>query len=301
MLDKISSINWNDLNTFIAIAREKSLRGAARSLNVNHATIKRRLSMLEQALETRLFDRKPEGYFLSQAGEQLFISAVRMEEEMISAQRKITGNDNRPFGIVRVSVPPAMLRSFLSVEIANFSNKYPDIEIDIKATHLFSDIIRSETDVAIRMANEVNDDVVGRRVIQYAKAVYASKQYLENFDASEPEKHAWIGWGDDKPYRDWVKDMPFPDIPVRHKIFSNAMQIELARQGMGLVFVPCFLGDVEPDLMRVPETEAIPSDSIWVLLHRDLQKTAKVRAFVDYICDAIKKHRKLIEGQNPNI
>lgn len=299
MPDNFSSINWNDLIAFLAIAREKSLRGAARSLSVNHATIKRRLSMLEQSLETRLFDRSPEGHILSPAGEQLFISATRMEEEIISTQRKITGNDNRPFGCIKISVPPAMIGSFLSKELANFSRKYPDIEIDVKATHLFSDIRRGETDIAIRMANEVSDDVVGRRVIQYAKAIYASKNYLKDFDAGEPEKYTWIGWGNDKPYHDWVVDTPFPDIPVKHKIFSNAMQIELARHGMGLALLPCFLGDIELDLERVPNTNTILTNSIWVLLHKDLQKTAKVRVFVDFICDAIKKNRRLLMGNLP--
>lgn len=299
MPDNFSSINWNNLNTFLAIARNKSLRGAARSLNVNHSTIKRRLDILEQSLGTRLFDRNPEGYILSQSGEQLFISATQMEEEIISIQRKITGSDNKPFGTVKISIPPAMINSFLSKELANFSRKYPDIEINVKATHRYADIIRGETDVAIRMADEVSENVVGRRVIQYAKAVYASDDYLKNFDPKKYDKYSWIGWGDDKPYQNWVLDTPFPNVPIKHKIFSNAMQIELARNGMGLALLPCFLGDVEPDLVRVSGSEPILSNSLWVLLHKDLQKTAKVRVFVDFICKAIKKNKQLLIGNLP--
>ncbi len=296
-MDNFSSINWNDLNTFLAVARIKSLRGAARFLNVNHATVKRRLDMLEAALETRLFDRTPDGFLLSQAGETLMVTAEAMEEQLVSTSRRISGRDGEPFGTVRVSMPPAMLRSFVASEIAEFVKQNPAIEIDVKASHSYSDLARGEADVAIRMADQVVDDLVGMRVCQYAKGVYASKKYLEDFDSVTPEKHAWIGWADDKPYPDWVKDTPFPDLPVRHKVFSNALQIEMAKNGVGFSLLPCFLGDVEKDLIRVPGTDVTPSNSIWILFHRDLKRTARVRAFVDYMVDAIRQNRPLLKGK----
>lgn len=297
MTDNFSSINWNDLNTFLAVARTHSLRGAARLIKVNHATVKRRLSMLELSLGTRLFDRTPDGFMLSQAGETLLESAENMEKEMMSAHRKISGSDTKPTGTVRLSMPPAMLNSFLAKEIANFIKLYPDIEVDIKASHSYSDLARGEADVAIRMADFVADDLVGMRVIQYSKAVYASKEYLLNFKSADPKRHVWIGWADDKPYSNWVKDTPFPDLPIRHKVFSNALQVEFAKEGLGFCLLPCFLGDVEPDLMRVPGTAEAPSNSIWILFHRDLQKTARIRAFVDFMVSAIRSNRSLLEGK----
>ncbi len=297
MTDNFSSTNWSDLNTFLAVARNNSLRGAARSLRVNHATITRRLQSLETSLNTRLFDRKPEGFFLSQAGETLMISAEKVESEMLSVERKISGRDTKPAGIVRVIVPPAMLRSFLANELVEFTRHFPEIEIDVEASHSYSDIARGEADVSIRMAPDVNDDLVGRRIIQYSKGVYASKEFLRSFATMDPEKHSWIGWGEDKPYHNWVKDTPFPTLPIRHKIFSNALQIEAAKGGLGLSLLPCFLGDVEPKLSRVPDTEVIPSNSIWILLHRDLQKTARIRAFVDFMVAAILKHKPLLAGR----
>lgn len=297
MADNFSSINWNDLNTFLAVARSRSLRGAARSIKVNHATVKRRLHMLETSLGTRLFDRTPDGFLLSQAGETLMITAENMEKEMISAHRKISGHDAKPAGTVRLNIPPAMLHSFLANEIASFIKANPEIEIDVKASHSYSDLARGEADVAIRMADNVTDDLVGLRVIQYSKAVYASKNYLKNFKSADPEQHTWIGWADDKPYSNWVKDTPFPVLPVRHKVFSNTLQVELAKEGLGFSLLPCFLGDTEPDLLRVPGTTAMPSNSIWILFHRDLQRTARIRAFVDYMVDAIRRNRPLLDGR----
>lgn len=296
MTDSLSSTNWNDLCTFLAVARSKSLRGAARTLKVNHATVARRIGSLEGALEARLFDRKPEGFFLSQAGEILMASAEKMEEEILSVERKIAGRDTKPTGTVRVSVPPAMLRSFMATELVEFTRQYPDIEIDVEASHSYSDIARGEADVSIRMAKEVTDDLLGRRVIQYSKAIYASREFLRDFNPVDLSRHFWIGWGEDLPYPNWTKDTPFPELAVRHSIFSNILQIEAAKEGLGLSLLPCFLGDSEEGLQRVPGTEVYPSNSIWILLHRDLQKTARIRAFVDFMVTAIKKYRPLIEG-----
>ena len=197
---------------------------------------------MEAALNTRLFDRKPDGFFLSQAGEILMISAEKMEDEMLSVERKIIGRDTKPAGAVRLSVPPAMLRSFLAVELVEFTRQYPDIEIDVEASHSYSDIARGEADVSIRMAKDVTDDLVARRVIQYSKAIYASKEFLRDFDPIDRSRHFWIGWGEDLPYPNWTKDTPFPELPIRHSIFSNILQIEAAKEGLGLSLLPCFAG-----------------------------------------------------------
>lgn len=298
-MDRFLSIDWDDLRFFLAVDRAGTLRGAARALGVNHATVTRRLAALERDLDTRLFDRRPEGLTPSQAGEDLLGAAEKVEEELFAAQRRIGGRDSSPRGIVRLSVPPAMLRSFLTRELAAFARRNSGIELDVDASHSYSDLARREADVSIRMAEEVTEDLVGRRVIGYRKAIYASPAYLKtagngsNFD---PAVHSWIGWGEGLPYAAWPRDTPFPDLPVRHRLFSNFLQIEAAKDGLGLAFLPCFLADPEPGLVRVPGTGTLSGKSIWVLYHSDLRRTARVRTFIDFIIPAILKHRPLLEG-----
>lgn len=299
MPDRFSSIDWDDLRVFLAVHRAGTLRGAARDLGVNHATVTRRLALLEQGLEARLFDRRPEGLVASQAGEDLVVAAERVETELTAVQRRVGGRDDSPRGLVRLSVPPAMLRSFLARELVAFAQAHPGIELDVDASHSFSDLARREADVAIRMADEVTEDVVGLRVIRYRKAIYAAPGYLAaagDGRVPDPAVHCWIGWGDGLPSPSWTRDTPFPELPVRHRLFSNLLQLEAAREGLGLALLPCFLGDAEPGIVRVPGTATLDGKSIWLLYHRDLRRTARVRTLIDHLAPAIRRHRRLIEG-----
>ena len=299
-MDRFSSMNWNDIQAFLAVAREKTLRAAARELEVNHATVTRRLTSLEQALGVKLFVREPEGYALSQAGEDLLGSAERIEDECLAIQRKAAGRDAEPRGLVRVSIPPAMVHSFLAQVLMAFIGQYPQIELGVEASHEFSNLPRGQAEVAIRMADEVAGDLVGRRLVRYHKAIYLSRSYLATVDPQkgpEPHKHSWIGWGEDLPYPSWTGDTPFPTLPVRHRLFSNALQVEAAKAGLGLALLPCFLGDAEERLVRMPGTGSKADKSIWILFHPDFRQSARIRAFVDFLVEAVKKHRPLIQGE----
>ena len=296
-------MNWDDLRVFLAIHRSGTLRGAARSLGVNHATIKRRLTMLEDALGARLLDRRPDGFTATQAGEDLLTAAEQAEASLFAVQRRIGGRDTSPRGIVRVSIPPAMVRSFLAGELIAFAQAHTGIELDADASHHYSDLAGREADVSIRMAEDVTEDLVGRRVIGYRKAIYASPDYLATAGEGrrfDPSMHGWIGWGDGLPSPSWTRDTPFPDLPVRHRLFSNLLQAEAAKAGLGLSLLPCFLGDAEPGLVRVPGTGPLRGKNLWVLHHSDLRQTVRVRTFIDYIVPAILKHRRLIEGRAGN-
>lgn len=299
MADDFLSMNWDDIRFFLSVERAGSLRGAARALGVNHATVTRRLGLLERSLGARLFSRTRDGLVLSQAGEDLLGAAESVECDLSAAHRRIGGRDERPRGVVRLSVPPAMLRSFLTPELVAFADKHPGIELDVDLSHSFSDLGRREADVSIRMADEVTEDVVGRRVIDYRKAIYATPAYLETAAMGaqfDPARHSWIGWGEGLPHPGWPQDMPIANLPVRHRLFSNLLQVEAAKLGLGLALLPCFLGDPEPELLRVPGTAPLPGKSIWILYHRDLRRTARVRTLIDFLVPAILRHRRTIEG-----
>ena len=300
MPDRISSTDWDGLRVFLAVARARSLRGAARALGVNHATVTRRLKALETDLGTRLFDRTPDGLSASQAGEDLLSSAERIEDELFKVERRVVGRDTDPSGPVKVSMPFAILRGFLAPEIAAFSRQYPGIDLEIELTDSFSDLARREADVSIRMAHEVTDNVVGRRLVRYSKAIYAAPELLNSLDPhgvhGDP-RVAWIGWGEGTGLS-WIRDTPFANLPLRHRLSTHALQIEAAKAGLGLTMLPCFLGDPEPGLRRVPGSEPFPDRSIWLLLHSDLRDSARVRAFVDFMVSAIGGHRDLLEGRS---
>ena len=300
MPDQKLSIDWNDLRVFLAVFRAGSLRGAARRLQLNHATVNRRLRALEAGFGARLFDRSRDGFVPTQAGDDLLAHAERVEDELAQAQQNIEGRDGALSGELKVSLPYAILRGFLAPDLCRFSKCHPGITLDLELTDRFSDLGRLEADVSIRMAYGVSEDVVGRRLIQYAKSIYAAAALgaeASSLAAPTEQSRSWIGWQGGDGENAWVRETPFPDLPARHNMASHALQLELARAGLGLTMLPCFLGDQDPDLVRVPGAVAIADRSIWLLLRPDLRKTARVRAFVDFIAAAILSHRSLLEGR----
>jgi len=278
-------LDWDDLRLFLAVVRSGSLRGAAEQLAVNHATINRAIKRLESELGTRIFDRSPSGLALSQPGELLVPHAETMEQQIFDLSRKVAGVDERPAGIVRVSLPHALSQEFISPIVAKFARAYPDIEIILQITNAISNLNRQEADVSIRAAYEVTDDVVGRRLIRYMATAYASPQYLDDVGSLELGDGAgatWIGW-DTQNEPDWIATSPFPKAGVRHCFPEVHSQLGATAAGLGLAWLPSFLADMDPRIVRVPNVEAKPNRSIWLLLHSDLRKTARVRAFVDFV------------------
>lgn len=278
----MSKLDWDHLRIFLAAHRAGSLRGASDALGVNHATVRRAIQGLEDVLETRVFERSTGGLSLTQPGETLIDHAEEIERQTAQISRKISGLDASPKGVVRVSIPPSFAQGFLAPILASFTQKYPEIQIKIIATNRLSDLGRHEADVSVRVAREVEDDVIGRRLLRFVTGAFATPEYLANhpeLTVGDGAGAHWIGWGkDDK----WIKDSPFPKAGARHILPEILAQIELAAHHVGMVWIPCFLGDMDKRLVRIPDVPVKFDRSIWLLLHGDLRNSARVRAFVDH-------------------
>ena len=285
-------MDWDQMRVLLAIHREGSLRGAATRLNVNHATVARALRGAEEALGTGLFDRSARGLSLTQPGEIILPHAEEIERQMLEVYRRLTGLDSDPSGTVRVSLPPSFGQTFLLPILADFTAAYPDIRIDVVATNKLSDLSRQEADVSIRAAYRIDDDLVGRRLVDYVLAAFATPEYIKarpRIVEAQGEGAHWIGWGSSD---DWIAESPLPKAEARHSLPEVFMQMDAAAAGLGMAWVPAFLGDAHPALIRVPGVPTMPDRSIWVLLHGDLRRTARVRAFVDFLAEWISARRR---------
>ncbi|MEO0912060.1 MAG: LysR family transcriptional regulator [Pseudomonadota bacterium] len=285
-------LDWDHLRVFLAAHRAGSLRGASEALHVNHATIRRALAGLEEALGTRVFDRGASGLSLTHPGEELLAHAEEMERQATRLTRKLSGLDAKPSGTIRLSLPPSFAQGFLAPILASFSEAYPDIQVRVIATNKITDLARHEADVSIRIAYKVEDDVVGRRLFHYVTAAFATPAYLAahpDLQATGGEGAHWIGWGRDTA---WIRESPFPRARARHALPEIFMQLEAAANNMGMAYVPAFFGDLDPRLQRIPGTPVLENRSVWLLLHGDLRNTARVRAFVDHAADYLLRHRK---------
>lgn len=285
--------DWNDLRLFLAVARAGTLSGAAREIGVNHSTVFRRIGAFEETLGVRLFDRLPNGYALTAAGEAMQTSALRVEAEIAALDRRVTGQDLRLSGVVRITTVDMLAQGLLPRHLLAFRRAYPGIEIELTLGNATLNLTRREADVALRVGNQPPESLVGRRVGRLAFAVYGA----EADGATEPlAEKPWIGF--DAEHAPLVRAFAgfLPGVRPAFRVNSVAAAIAAARAGIGLATLPCGIADLDPGLTRVaPLPESFTLD-LWLLTHEDLRRTARIRAFLDFMAEALAQEAPLLEG-----
>ncbi len=293
-------MDWDDLRVFMAVAREGSLRAASRVLEVNNTTVSRRIRRFEARLGARLFDRTPGGYAITAAGEEILAAARRIEAEVQGVERRLSGHDARLSGDIVFTAPDSALLRLLMPDLVAFMDLYPEVTLEIDMSLETANLSAREADVALRATRRPPEHLIGRKVARIAQAPYATPAYLAARDpARDPGAARWIGWHDYVPRPDWVRAGPLPDTPVRGRIPSDVCQLEAARAGAGIALLPCYLGDTEPSLVRVPPGRTQGNHEYWLLTHRDLLATARIRTFWAYLLEVLERQRPLIEGERP--
>ena len=292
-LREAQSLNWDDLKFFLAVARQGTIRGGADSIRANHTTLARRLTVMEEQVGSRLFDRSNTGLVLTQLGEDLLPFAERVEEEMAAASRVIVGRDARPSGPIYITMPHGLALTSIMDDLTQFAETYPDITLNMNFTNSVEDLTRREADVSLRVAHEVSDDVVGRKLVQMSQAAYCSKAYARRVRDNGGEGLNMIGW--QEPETDttarWLQQSCYPKALLKHRVSELVPLISLAASGLGMAYLACNLGDRHPDLIRAPFQHPLPYRNLWLLLHRDLRNTTRVRLFVDFLAGQITRRR----------
>ncbi|MEO3415112.1 LysR family transcriptional regulator [Roseovarius sp. CAU 1744] len=291
--------DWDDIRYFLAVARSGSIRAAAAAIDVNHSTVSRRVDAFESRLGARVFERLPKGYFLTEAGEHILDLAQRIEADAMAVERRLAGRDANLGGILKVTLPNTVATKLIMPDLITFAEANPEIRLDLDVSLSMADLAWRQADVAIRISNDPPGNLVGRRLVKYARSIYASPDYLAERDLASSGGLEWIGWNDAVENPQWVRESPFPDAPVKHCVPNTLTHLEAAKNGMGICMLPCFVGDTEPGLRRLPPGNTEPDREIWLLTHEDLRNTARVRRFMDFMADAIISKRDLLEGRCP--
>lgn len=290
-------MNWDDVKIFLALMRFGTVRAAAEKLKISHSTVARRIDALETKLAVRLFDRMPSGYVLTLVGEDMLNVAENIEEEMEGLERRIVGQDHKLSGSIKVSMVDALATHLLMPYLAEFTAKYPDIELELETTYSAVNLDVREADIALRFTATPPDHLIGRRLLTCATSTYASQTYIENH-ALKPEQQGktgnWIGFGQHGAFPNWVKKSEYPTLAARGQILSLNVQLEACRAGMGLSMLPCFMAEKEVDLERLSEPRLDPKFELWILTHRDIRSNARVRIFSDFIMAEVKSQRQML-------
>ena len=290
-------MNWDDLRLFLAVTRSGSISGAAKQLDVQHSTVSRRMRQFEQKLGARLLERKKGGYELTQAGAHIKEAATKIEREVLGVDGALIGKDTHLIGSLRVTAINNMASTILMPMFADFSNQHPLVQLHIVVSNLDASLSQRDADVAIRLTNSPPDTLIGKRIVTVASTIYGSRQYIDKVrqENSEPK---WIGVDCCGFHKTWTKQACGEQT---HNFTSDDTLLTLAaiREGLGISILPCFMGDNDPALKRYCEPDPAYNLGLWVLLHPDLKRTARVLAFRDHMMSVINEKKDMFEGRCP--
>jgi DNA-binding transcriptional LysR family regulator len=303
--------DWEDLRCFIAMCRGGSVSAAARELGVNHSTVLRRLDSLERDLGVRLFERFQSGYAVTPAGETLQARLDGMEEQIAAARSAVAGHDQQLDGEIRITTTDTLARSLLMPSLARFQQRHPGVRLQLVLNNAFLNLNRREADVALRPSNTPPDTLVGRRLGALSSAIYASHSYLKaaakrgvgaaaghgggagrvgggariDRAAYDWAAHDWIGLDDSLAHLEqarWLAQNVPPE-RIRMRVDSLLAMVDAARDGMGMAPLLCHLADTERRLQRVAEPDPRFDTGLWLLTHRDLKDTARIKALTQFL------------------
>lgn len=302
---KLPRMDWNDFRLMLAIAEGGTLMAAARRLGVVQSTAFRQLNAIERRLGVRLFERGMGAYSPSAAGRRVIAAAERMAEAADEAERGVTGLDARLAGTVRVTTTDSVAEALLARPVAAFLAAHPALTVSVTVENRVVALARREADLALRAQRVTEPDLIGRRLSGIAWTVYAARPYLAERGAPRPPaafaEHALIGWDEaaaGAPALTWLERIAGNKVPA-YRANSIVAQLRAAEAGIGLALLPCFLGDPSPALERVLPPPAELMRELWIATHRDLQRTARVRAFMTFVGGALARERGLLEGKRP--
>lgn len=291
-------MNWDDVRLFLAVARSGQILAASRRLGINHATLGRRVTALEESLHARLLVRRTNGCELTPEGDAFFRTAERMEAEMLAAQAAAGRIDTVVAGTVRLGAPDGFGVSFLASRLGRLTRQHPQLKVQLVPVPRSFSLSQREADIAITIERPQQGRLISSKLTDYTLGLYASRRYLEEY--GEPERiealkaHARIGYVEDlifSPSLNFTGEI-MRDWDASFEISSAIGQTEAVRSGAGIGILHDYIGRQYPELMRV-----LPQVSIrrayWTTYHESSRDLMRIRTVIDFLNERVQEERHI--------
>jgi DNA-binding transcriptional LysR family regulator len=290
-------IDWDDIRYFLAVARGGSVRAAAERLKVNHSTVLRRIAQLEERLGAHMFEKLPSGYRLTDVGEEVLEFADQMEASSNLLETRVFGRDQSVRGLLRITLAPTLATHLLMPDFAEFARLYPEVEMEILSREEPLNLTNREADVAIRVVHDRNampPNLHGLKGPELFGGVYMSRDLLAAWRTGAAVHFRWIVKSKYDP--DWAHEGEIRAKEIPFQTTDAQAQIVAVRQGLGMTTLPCFIGDAEPLLVRVPGSGLHRHGTLWLLTQGETRKTKRVRLFTEFVSARLAAHGPLLAG-----
>lgn len=289
-------MNWDDVRIFLSVARAGQILGAARRLELNHATVSRRIAALERELGAKLFRRLTTGSEMTEEGERFLAVAERIEADMIAARAEIAGESDEISGVVRIGAPDGFGVAFLAPRLGALTERYPDLSIQLVPVPRSFSLSRREADIAITVERPTEGRLVAGKLVDYTLGLYASRAYAEKHglptSLTELKRHRLISYVPDLLISlslDYGPEI-MPDWQASFSVSSALGQTEAVRSGAGIGILHTFIARTHDDL--VPVTIAPPiRRGYWLVYHETVRPLRRVQVVSAFIAAAVEAER----------
>lgn len=293
-------MDWDKLRIFHSVAEAGSLTHAGEALHLSQSAVSRQIRALEESLDTTLFHRHARGLILTEQGELLFAATNSMSKRLEAASARIRDSEEEVFGVLRVTTTMGFGTLWLAPRLPKLYQKFPDLKIELMLEERVLDLPMREADVAIRMKEPAQADLIRRRLMNIRMRLYATPEYLAMNGApqklSDISEHRLISQNPNTPQvaAGALMVQSILEYDVRSSLTVNnyfgVLQGVLNHLGIGVL--PDYLWEDFPHLVRVlpeMESEEVP---VFLAYPEELRQSKRVGAFRDFVADEILAYRK---------
>ncbi|TVT46083.1 MAG: LysR family transcriptional regulator [Denitromonas halophila] len=299
-------IDWTDFRHFLEVARTGTLTAASARLGVDHTTVARRLSRLETALGATLFDRRRDGYVLTDTGQALQAHAEAMESAALGAEESAGGVGGAIAGAVRLGVPEVFGTRVLTPRLPALLNDHPELSVELLLQHRFVSLASREVDLAVTLEPPTSGRYVVSRLTAFRYVLYASPAYLARHppinSRADLAGHAFIDYVQDQLMSDELRYLDrLVDTPRR--VFSCTgmlAQAQAAEAGLGLAMLAPYAVPTDSPLVQVLPGDIVAHSVLWLAAPADLFRLRRVRVVWDFLRALVAESPALFGEPSPD-
>ena len=299
-------MDWDKLRIFHAVADAGSLTHAGDTLHLSQSAVSRQIRALEESFNATLFHRHARGLILTEQGELLFDATKSMNKRLEAASARIKDSEEEVFGELRVTTTTGFGTLWLAPRLPKLYEKYPDLKIDLMLEERVLDLPMREADIAIRMKEPSQADLIRKKLMTVRMRLYATQKYLEQNGTmtvmEDISKHrlicqslssAQVAAGSSL-----VQHLLTYDVPSLFTVNNYFGVLQGVLNNLGIGVLPDYVTEDFPDLVRVmPEVESAEVP-VFLAYPEELRQSKRISAFRDFVQDEIIAHRRKLREAN---